>query len=106
MINGVSELIMTKADVMDNFDRIKVAVAYRTNGVEQKHFPYDIQSTPIEPVYKEFNGWKRCLSTVVKEEELPFELMNFVRFIEKETGIPITIISLGPDRAQTIVRQR
>jgi adenylosuccinate synthase len=105
MINGVSELIMMKADVMDTFDQIKVAVAYRIGGVEQKQFPYDLHIKEMEPVYKEFKGWNRNLSAIIKEEELPFELMNYVRFIEKETGIPIIIISLGPDRAQTIIRQ-
>ena len=105
MINGVSELMMMKADVMDDFDQIKVAVAYRIDGTEQKQFPYDIQVEQVEPIYKEFSGWKRNLSSIVHEEELPFEFMNFVRFIEKETGLPITVISLGPDRAQTIIRQ-
>ncbi|MCL1973268.1 MAG: adenylosuccinate synthetase, partial [Bacteroidetes bacterium] len=105
MINGVSELIMMKADVMDTFDQIKVAVAYTINGTAQSQFPYDMQTGQIEPVYKEFTGWKRDLSSTVREEELPFEFMNFVRFIEKETGIPISMISLGPDRTQTIIRQ-
>ena len=106
MINGVTELIMMKADVLDTFDQIKVAVAYKIGDTEQKHFPYEIQSESIEPVYKEFKGWKRDLSAIECEDKLPFEFMNYVRFIEKETGIPVTILSLGPDRAQTILRQR
>jgi adenylosuccinate synthase len=106
MINGVSELIMMKADVLDTFDRIRVAVGYKIDGIEQVDFPYDLQTSEIEPIYKEFNGWKRTLSSIVKEEELPFEFMNYVRFIEKEVNVPIIIISLGPDRAQTIIRQR
>ncbi|MCL2727301.1 MAG: adenylosuccinate synthase [Bacteroidales bacterium] len=106
MINGVSELIMMKADVLDTFDQIKVAVAYKIGKTEHKQFPYEIQTEQIEPVFKEFKGWKRNLSSIVNEDELPFELMNYVRFIEKETGVPVTVISLGPDRAQTIMRQR
>ena len=106
MINGVSELIMMKADVLDTFDQIKVAIAYKIGNKEHKQFPYEIQTEQIEPVFKEFKGWKRNLSSIVNEDELPFELMNYVRFIEKQTGVPVTVISLGPDRAQTIMRQR
>jgi len=90
---------------MDSFDRIKIATTYKVNGKEQSLLPYDVQDGQIEPVYREFAGWKRDLSAVVREEELPFEFMNYIRFIEKETGVPISMISLGPDRAQTIIRQ-
>ncbi len=103
MINGVDKLIMMKADVLDTFDTIKVAVQYKLNGKIIDQVPFDAYAQ-IEPIYKEFKGWKRDLTKVTKEEELPFELMNYVRFIEKETGVPISIISLGPDREQTIIR--
>ena len=103
MLSGVNELIMMKADVLDSFDTIKAAVAYRVNGVETNHVPYDTYAR-IEPVYKEFKGWKKDLSSIRKEEELPFEFMTYVRFIEKELNVPVTIISLGPDREQTIFR--
>lgn len=103
MISGVTNLIMMKADVLDTFDTIKVATAYKVNGVETNQVPYDTYAE-IEPVYKEFKGWKKDLVNIQKEEELPFEFMNYVRFIEKELGVPISIISLGPDREQTIER--
>ncbi|MDR3236505.1 MAG: adenylosuccinate synthase [Prevotellaceae bacterium] len=103
MLSGVSRLIMTKADVLDTFDTIKVAVAYRINGKETHQLPFEIDE-PIEPVYKEFKGWKKPISGFHAEEELPYELMNYVRFIEKEVGVPISIISVGPDREQTIIR--
>lgn len=103
MLSGVNELIMMKADVLDSFDTIKAAVAYRVNGVETNQVPYDTYAR-IEPVYKEFKGWKKDLSSIRKEEELPFEFMTYVRFIEKELNVPVTIISLGPDREQTIFR--
>lgn len=103
MISGVTNLIMMKADVLDTFDTIKVATAYKVNGVETNQVPYDTYAE-IEPVYKEFKGWKKDLVNIKKEEELPFEFMNYVRFIEKELGVPISIISLGPDREQTIER--
>lgn len=103
MLNGVTELIMMKADVLDDFDTINVAVAYNVDGQETEHMPYDTFAK-IEPVYKSFKGWKKDLTTIRKEEELPFEFMNYVRFIEKELHVPIRIISLGPDRDQTIIR--
>jgi adenylosuccinate synthase len=103
MINGVTQLIMTKADVLDHFETIRVAVAYRVNGRETHHLPFEINE-PMEAVYKEFKGWQRPISHLRNEEELPFELMHYVRFIEKETGVPVTVISVGPDREQTIVR--
>lgn len=103
MLNGVTELIMMKADVLDDFDTINVAVAYNVDGQETEHIPYDTFAK-IEPVYKSFKGWKKDLTTIRKEEELPFEFMNYVRFIEKELHVPIKIISLGPDRDQTIIR--
>lgn len=103
MISGATQLIMTKADVLDTFDEIKVAVAYKVNGQETQQLPFEINE-PIEPVYKSFKGWKKQIAAIKQEEELPFELMTYVRFIEKETGVPIKIISVGPDREQTIIR--
>lgn len=104
MINGVSELIMMKADVLDGFDQIKVAVAYKREGCELSQYPYQIDN--IEPVYQDFPGWRCNLSALTKEEDLPKAFVNYIRFIENETGIPITIISLGPDRKQTILRNQ
>ena len=104
MISGVNQLIMMKADVMDTMDTIKVAVSYKVDGEITDNVPYDTYAQ-IEPVYKEFKGWKRDLSKITKEDDLPYEFMNYVRFIEKEVGIPINIISLGPDREQTILRE-
>jgi len=104
MLNGVTKLIMMKADVLDTFETIKVAVGYKVGGKETSRCPYDTYAE-IEPIYKEFKGWNRDLTKTTKEEDLPFEFMTYVRFIEKEVGIPISIISLGPDRSQTIIRE-
>jgi adenylosuccinate synthase len=103
MINGVSQLIMMKSDVLGTMETIKIATAYKVNGEITDRVPYDIYAK-VEPVYKEFKGWKKDLSTIKDERDLPFEFMNYVRFIEKETGVPVNIISLGPDREQTIFR--
>ena len=103
MLDGVTELIMMKADVLDTFDTIKVATGYKVDGVETDQVPYDTYAE-IEPIYKEFKGWNKDLSQITREEELPYEFMNYVRFIEKELNVPISVISLGPDRVQTIFR--
>lgn len=103
MLDGVTELIMMKADVLDTFETIKVATGYKVDGVETDQVPYDTYAE-IEPVYKEFKGWNKDLSQITREEELPYEFMNYVRFIENELDVPISVISLGPDRVQTIFR--
>jgi adenylosuccinate synthase len=101
-INGVTRLIMTKADVLDGFDTIKIATAYKVNSEIIDYFPYDIED--VEPVYKEFKGWNCDITKYVSENELPKELMEYIAFIEKETGVPVKIVSVGPDRDATIVR--
>ncbi|MBN1111629.1 MAG: adenylosuccinate synthase [Bacteroidales bacterium] len=103
MLNGVTKLIMTKADVLDTFETIKIATAYKINGEVFDYMPYDIDCE-IEPVYKEFKGWNTDISKMRSEGELPKELLEYVAFIEKETGVPVSIISVGPDRDATIIR--
>jgi len=104
MINGVTQLIMMKSDVLDTFKVIKACVAYRINGVETKDFPYDIQKG-IEPVYKEIRGWQTDMTKLTSEEEFPEAFNEYIKFLENELETPIKIISIGPDRAQTIVRK-
>lgn len=103
MLNGVTALIMTKADVLDTFETVKVATAYKVNGKVTTTMPYEID-VPIEPIYKEFSGWKTDITGFRKESELPEKLKQYIKFIETETGVPITIVSVGPNRAATIIR--
>lgn len=103
MINGVTRLIMMKADVLNTMEKIRVAVAYKVNGVETDEFPYGINDG-VEPVYKEFKGWQRNINDIRKYDDFPMELKEYVAFIEKETGVPVTIISVGPDREETVLR--
>ncbi|MDR2465826.1 MAG: adenylosuccinate synthase [Prevotellaceae bacterium] len=103
MINGVTQLIMTKADVLDSFDTIKVAVEYETAGGRTDVFPYALNEN-IRPVYKEFKGWNTPVSHIRKYEELPAEFRAYVEFVEQETDIPVKIVSVGPSRSETIVR--
>lgn len=104
MINGVTKLIMMKSDVLDDFDTIKACTAYKINGEIVRDFPYDVDGLEIEPVYTELPGWKTPMSEMTSEAELPQKFKDYVAFIEKELGVPVVILSVGPDRAQTIVR--
>ncbi len=103
MINGVTALIMTKADVLDTFTSIKIATSYNVNGVETQIMPYEFDAK-IEPVYQEFKGWKTSLAEIRSEADFPAELVDYIRFIEMETGVPVKIVSVGPDREATIKR--
>lgn len=103
MMNGVSELIMMKADVLNDFDTIKVATAYEIDGKEINYFPFE-SNEEIKPVYKEFKGWKSDICSVRKYEDFPQELKDYVSYIEAETGCPIKIISVGPDRKEIVLR--
>lgn len=103
MINGVSQLIMMKSDVLDGFDTIKACVAYKIDGKEVEQFPYDLNDG-AEPVYVELPGWKTDMSSMQSEDEFPEEFNAYVSFLEDELNVPIKIISVGPDRAQTIIR--
>ena len=104
MINGVTQLIMMKSDVLDSFPTIKACVAYNVNGVETRDFPYDIEHN-IKPVYKELRGWNTDMSKMTSEEQFPEAFREYVTFLETELETPIRIISIGPDRDQTIERK-
>ncbi|SPY22719.1 Adenylosuccinate synthetase [Odoribacter splanchnicus] len=103
MINGVSQLIMMKSDVLDSFDTIKACVAYKINGEETDEFPFDI-CDGVEPVYVEIPGWKTDMTQMTSEDEFPEEFNAYVSFLEEELGVPVKIVSVGPDRGQTIIR--
>lgn len=103
MVNGVTQLIMMKSDVMDAFESIKACVAYRVDGVETEEFPFDLNDG-AEPVYVELPGWKTDMTAMQSEDEFPEEFNNYLNFLEEELQVPIKIVSVGPDRAQTIVR--
>jgi len=103
MINGVTQLIMMKSDVMDGFETIKACVAYKINGVETEQFPFDLNDG-AEAQYVEMPGWKTDMTKMQSEEEFPEEFNAYLDFLEEELQVPIKIVSVGPDRAQTIIR--
>jgi len=105
MINGVTQLIMMKADVLDGFDTIKVCTHYDVDGDVIDHMPYDIVSTEAKPVYKELKGWKTDLTGLSSIDQIPSELNDYVEYLEQELNVPITIVSVGPDRTQTLLRE-
>ena len=105
MVNGVTELIMMKSDVLDSFETIKACVAYKLpDGSETTELPYEIDN--VEPIYKEMKGWKTDMTQFTSEEQFPAEFNDYVAFLENYLETPIKIISIGPDRAQTIVRNK
>ncbi len=103
MINGVTQLIMTKADVLSTFDTIKVATAYKIDGVETSEFPFELPEN-LEVVYTEVPGWSDDLTGLKSEADFPKQLSDYIDFLEKELEVPIKVVSVGPDREQTIVR--
>ncbi len=104
MINGVTELMMMKADVLSDFDTLKICTHYNYNGKVIDYLPYDIDPKFLSPVYEEVKGWGCDLTQFTKKEQMPKELVNYILYIEKAVSTPITIVSIGPDRKQTIKR--
>ncbi|GMN08546.1 adenylosuccinate synthase [Croceitalea sp. MTPC5] len=103
-INGVTELMMMKGDVLSGFDTLKVCTSYQYKGQEIKHLPYNIETENVTPVYKEMQGWEKDLTKLTSEKEFPKALNAYIAFLEEELHVPIKIVSVGPDRTQTIHR--
>ena len=106
MINGVTQLIMTKADVLSGFDTIKVCTHYMWNGEKVDFLPYVVGDDDLEPVYEELPGWKNDICEVDSESKFPPELRQYIGYLENNLDVPITVVSVGPDRKQTIQRER
>lgn len=103
-VNGVTQLMMMKADVLSGFKTLKVCTAYNYKGQEIKHLPYNIESENVTPIYTDFNGWGEDLTSMDSVDTLPQTLIEYIEFLENELQIPIKIVSVGPDRKQTIFR--
>lgn len=103
-INGVTQLMMMKGDVLSGFESLKVCTAYVYKGETIDHLPYNIEPENVTPIYREFTGWKADLTGMSTFDELPQELKTYIEFIEKEVEVPIKIVSVGPDRTQTILK--
>mgnify|MGYP002795065612 CR=1 FL=1 len=103
-INGITQLIMMKGDVLSGFEKLKVCTAYNYQGEKIKHLPYNIEAKNVTPVYTELKGWAADLTGMTKTSELPKEFNDYVEYLEKELQVPIKVVSVGPDRKQTILR--
>lgn len=103
-INGVTQLIMMKGDVLSGFKTLKVCTAYNYKGETIQHFPFNIEDENVTPIYTEMKGWNADLTEMTEASQMPSPLMAYIEFLEKELELPITIVSVGPDRKQTIVR--
>ena len=104
MMNGTTSLIMMKSDVLNGLDTIRVCVGYKMDGREIDYFPFEAADKAIEPVYKDFEGWKTDVSQCRSYDALPQQLKAYISFIEEQTGVPVEIVSVGPDREATIYR--
>ncbi len=103
MINGVTQLFMMKADILGHFDEIKICTSYRLeNGEETEQLSFEMMSQDVEPIYKTFESWDTFDSVPASLDELPFQLKKYIRYIEEEVGVPITVVSMGPDRTETV----
>jgi len=104
-VNGVTELMMMKADVLSGIGNLNICTAYRYKGEVIDHLPYKLEDDLIEPIFTEVPGWDEDLTKMTSEDEFPESFTSYISYIEKEVGVPITLISVGPDRAQTIMRK-
>ncbi len=103
-VNGVTQLMMMKGDVLSGFETLKICTSYNYKGQEISHLPYNIEPENLQPIYTEFKGWKEDLTQMTAFETLPIEMKNYISYIEEQVGVPITVVSVGPDRKQTILR--
>ncbi len=102
-INGVTKLMMMKSDVLSGFNSIKVCTSYEYRGSNINYLPYDISDSSLKPIYEEFNGWGEDITKIREFKDLPINLKKYISYLEKELEIPITIVSVGPDRTETII---
>lgn len=102
MINGVTELSMMKADVLDKFETIRVCTHYMIDGERYDYFPYDVADMEVVPVYEDIKGWNCDLTKLSSYDDAPRELKDYVEYLERNLEVPITVVSVGPDRKQTL----
>ena len=103
MLNGVTQLVMTKADVLSGFDKIYACTHYNYLGEKIDYMPYDICSVDADPVLKEIDGWHEDLTGITEVSQIPQKLSDYISYLEAELGVPVKYLSVGPDRVQTLV---
>ena len=103
MLNGVTQMVMTKADILSGFEKIYACTHYEYAGEIIDYMPYDICATEAKPIFKEIEGWHEDLTGITKVDQIPVKLKNYISYLEKELGVPVKYLSVGPDRLQTLV---
>ena len=103
-INGVTKLMMMKGDVLSGFKKVKICTSYQINGIEIDYFPYDTNADNLKPIFKELPGWDEDLTSITRFSDLPKNFVKYISFLENALGVPIEIVSVGPDRKQTIFK--
>ncbi|MBK8925140.1 MAG: adenylosuccinate synthase [Crocinitomicaceae bacterium] len=106
MINGATQVAMMKADVLDSFDTVRVCTHYEIDGKMQDIFPYDLDGLNVKPIYRDFKGWKKDLTKMTSLDHAPAEFLAYIAYLEQELHVPVSIVSVGPDREQTIIRKK
>jgi len=104
MLNGVTDLVMMKADVMNEFETINICTGYEVNGEITQDLTYETLSNPVKPIYKTLPGWNHSLQSISDYNMLPVKLKEYTDFIEKDAGLPVKILSTGPGREETILK--
>ena len=104
MINGVTQIAMTKADVLNDFETIEACTAYEYNGQRSEQIPYDLCNTAITPIYQQVKGWNTDLRKFNNYGELPKEFMDYLQFVEERLGVPVSMISTGPERERLVFK--
>jgi adenylosuccinate synthase len=103
MINGVTQIIMTKADILDNLQELKVCNGYNINGEQKNYVPFQMNRVAIEPVYKSFEGWMKDITAITDYSALPGQMKDYINYLNKFLGVPVKYISNGPGRDQLVV---
>jgi adenylosuccinate synthase len=103
MINGVTQIIMTKADILDELEELKVCNGYKINGKAINYVPFQMNKVDIEPVYKSFAGWKKDITAITGYADMPVEMKNYINYLNEFLGVPVKYISNGPGRDQLVV---
>jgi len=106
MLNGVTQLVLTKIDILNEFDSISAGVLYEYEGKQSEQLPYDICTIPVAPVYKSFKGWETSLDGITEYEELPEAAKDYVMAIEEALEVPVTMVSTGPERKKLILKEK
>ena len=106
MINGVTQQVMTKADVLDSFDQIQAATTYLVNGQQTEELPFDLSANCPSPVYTSYEGWKTDLTAIKNYADFPTQLRNYIETLEQKLDLRFSIISVGPGRDQLVLRKQ